>query len=153
MDPLPETRTATRFPRRAIVWSAVGVVAALVFLAWAKAEHGQRDAVAVAEAFLEKLRQDDFDGAFALTVRGGAVGTTPAALREVAGRQSCRGGRFAWTAPPQTNGNRLRRRLTGRDVEMEQVQVEFEGTCLLGVRLRHVPGAGWRVTYFASHAG
>lgn len=152
MDKLPETRTVALTGRVAAVCAAL-VAVAILFVVWAKAEYGQPEAVAVAEAFLAKLRQDDFEGAFALTVRGGAVGGSPAALRDVALRQSCRGGRFVGTAPPQTNGNRLRRWLAGREVEMGQVLVEFEGTCLLGVRLRPVPGAGWKVTYFASHAG
>ncbi|MET0349881.1 MAG: hypothetical protein ABW067_08845 [Rhizobacter sp.] len=139
--------------RRAIALVAALVAATLAFVAWARAEHGQGEAVAVAEAFLARLQQDDFEGAFALTAGGGAVGRSPSELREVAGRQSCRSGRRVWTAPPQTNGNRLRRRLSGREVEMDEVRVEFEGPCLLGVQLRHRPGAGWRVVRFASHAG
>jgi len=36
---------------------------------------------------------------------------------------------------------------------MDELNVEFEGTCLLSVRLRRTSDKGWRVFYFASHAG
>ena len=62
-------------------------------------------------------------------------------------------GRLAWTSPTQTNGNRLRRLIRGQNVDMDELNVEFEGTCLLSVRLRRTSDKGWRVFYFASHAG
>lgn len=57
--------------------------------------------------------------------------------------------------PPQTNGNRLRRWITGVEVEMPQLNVRLEGRagpCLLTVTLRHGPD-GWRVRRLQRTAG
>jgi len=62
-------------------------------------------------------------------------------------------GRLVSTFPKQTNGNRLRRLIRGQNVDMDEVDVEFEGACLLGVRLRRTSDNAWKVFYFASHAG
>lgn len=123
------------------------------FFVWAKAEYAQPDAVSVATTFLSRLQSGDFASAFELTTKNGYVGKTPADLREFAHRHTCFGGRLVRTFPPQTNGNRLRRLIRGQNIDMDEVNVEFEGTCLLGVRLRRTSDNGWRVSYFASHAG
>ena len=120
---------------------------------WAKSQYGQPEAVFIAQAFLSRLQSGDFEGAFALTTKSGFVGKTPADLRAFAQRHTCVNGRLVWTFPPQTNGNRLRRLFYGREIEMDEVYVEFEGACLLGVRLRRISEKEWRVFYFASHAG
>ena len=134
---------------------ALGVLglAGLLFGLWARSAHQPTEPIAVAERFLGHLQQDHYAEAWALTAQGGYTGATPQALQAVAARHSCRSGRVVGTSPLQTHGNRLRRALRGQRVDMDEVRVEFEGTCLLGVRLRWLPGRGWRVVYFASHAG
>lgn len=107
----------------------------------------------MAQAFLSRMQSGDVESAFELTTKSGYVGKTPAELRQFAARHTCLSGRMAWTAPPQTNGNRLRRMIQGQSIDMDEVRVEFQGTCLLGVRLRRTPENTWRVFYFASHAG
>lgn len=129
------------------------VVASAGFVIWAKAQYGQPAAVSVAQAFLSRLQSGDFEGAFELTTKNGYIGKTPADLRQFAQRHTCWSGRLVWTAPPQTNGNRLRRWVNGQSIDMEEVHVEFEGTCMLGVRVRRTSHDGWRVFYFASRAG
>ena len=129
------------------------VLAITGFVVWAKSQNGQADAVSVAQSFLSRLQSGDFEGAFDLTTKSGYIGKTPAELREFAQRHTCWSGRLVWTAPPQTNGNRLRRWIKGQRVDMDEVDVEFEGACLLGVRVRRTSDHGWRIFYFASHAG
>ncbi|WP_154667975.1 hypothetical protein [Pseudoduganella violaceinigra] len=123
------------------------------FLVWAKAAYGQPEAISVAKTFLLRLQSGDFESAHELTTKKGYVGKTAAELREFSQRHTCFSGRFVSTFPRQTNGNRLRRLFRGQDVDMDEVNVEFEGTCLLGVRLRRTSDKAWRVFYFASHAG
>jgi hypothetical protein len=128
-------------------------LAGLLFGLWARSAHQPTEPIAVAERFLGHLQQDHYAEAWALTAQGGYTGATPQALQAVAAKHSCRSGRVVGASPLQTHGNRLRRALRGQRVDMDEVRVEFEGTCLLGVRLRWLPGHGWRVVYFASHAG
>ena len=128
-------------------------VAVALFYVWAKSQYGQPEAILVAQEFLSRLQRGDFAGAHELTVKRDYVGRAPEELRKFSEHVSCLSGRLAWTAPPQTNGNRLRRWIRGGAVDMDEVQVEFEGQCLLSVRLRRTGNPGWKVFYFASHAG
>jgi hypothetical protein len=139
-------------PRRVVACLALALVAT-GFAVWAKSQYGQPEAVSLAQAFLSRLQRGDFDGAFELTTKSGYVGKTPADLRAFAQRHTCWNGRFVRTFPPQTNGNRLRKWFYGQAVDMDEVDIEFEGTCLLGVRVRRTSEQGWKVFYFASHAG
>lgn len=134
---------------------AVGclALAGLVFALWARSAHQPMEAIAVAEQFLGHLQQGRYPEAWALTAQGGYTGATPQALQAVAARHSCRSGQVVSTSPVQTHGNRLRRALRGQRVDLDEVRVELEGACLLGVRLRWLPERGWSVVYFASHAG
>jgi hypothetical protein len=120
---------------------------------WMKSEHIPEEPIALARGFLQKLRAQQFDDAFEVSVKRGFVGHTPDELRTVAERELCSANRWVSISPFQSNGNRLRRLLLAREIEMPQVQVEFEGGCLLGVTVRRQKGGGWRVYRFASHAG
>lgn len=151
--PFSATMMKLRFTAR---WFAACLALAFVvsgFTVWAKSQYGQPEAVFVAQAFLSRLQSEDFDGAFALTTKSGLIGKTPADLRAFAQRHTCWNGRFVWTSPPQTNGNRLRRLFQGQQVDMDEIHLEFAGACMLGVRLRRISNKEWRVVYFASHAG
>lgn len=74
-------------------------------------------------------------------------------LWEIRPRQFCTTKRLLYTSPPQTNGNRLRRWLRGVEVEMPEVDVEFEGQCLLRVQLRRDASGQWKVARLTHHAG
>lgn len=146
--------TMTRGPIARILAAAIVLgLAAAGFLAWAKSPYGQTEAAHVAQDFVSKLRSEDDAGAFELTVKGGHIGESPAELRRHAERHPCLSDRFSHTFPPQTNGNRLRRRVRGQVPDMDEINVEFEGRCLLGVKLRRTTEHGWRVVHFGSHAG
>lgn len=142
-----------RLGARGLVGCLALALAITGFVVWAKSQYGQPEAISVAQTFLSRLQSGDFEGAFDLTTKSGYIGKTPEDLREFAQRHTCWSGRFVWTSPPQTNGNRLRRLIKGQRIDMDEVHVEFEGTCLLGVRVRRTLDNQWRVFYFASHAG
>jgi hypothetical protein len=120
---------------------------------WAKSEHTPAVAMQVAQDFLQKLEAQQFSQAFELTVKQGYVGQTPDELRAISKRELCRLDRLAYTFPFQSNGNRIRRLMSGREVDMPQVQVEFTGQCLVSVVVRKTAGNTWRVFRFARHAG
>ena len=133
------------------------MAAVLVALAggawWLRSEHVPEEAKGVAQQFLRLLAANQFGEAHELTVEGGAIGRTPAELEAMARRELCRVDRVASTFPFQSNGNRLRRRFSGVEVEMPRVEVEFAGACLLGVTVERTQDKQWRVAKFAGHAG
>lgn len=120
---------------------------------WAKSEHVPVDARQVAQDFIRNLEAQRYSQAFEMTVRRGYVGQTSEELQAISSRKLCKTDQRVSTFPFQSNGNRLRRRLSGRKVDMPQVQVEFTGQCLLGVTVRKTAGDTWRVFRFARHAG
>jgi hypothetical protein len=122
---------------------------------WLKSAHTPAAAIQTAQSFLEKMTAGQFEQAFELTAKQGDVGRTPDELQALSqSRQAtCLSGRLAYTFPFQSNGNRLRRLLSGREVDMPEVHVEFTGACLLRVTVRKTAANTWRVVYFGSHAG
>ncbi len=120
---------------------------------WAKSEYTPTEAKQVAEEFLQRLEARQFSQAFELTVKQGYVGQTSDELQAISGREFCRTDQLSYTFPFQSNGNRLRRWLYGKEVDMPQVVVEFTGQCLLGVVVRKTESNTWRVFRFARHAG
>lgn len=122
------------------------LLAGAVGAVWLFQPHEPREAVAVATEFTALLQRGELERAYQLTTGTGQVGRSPAELALAAQHHCTRAERVVRTAPLQTNGNRLRRRLTGRPVEVE-------GPCLLSVHVRHGPDGQWRVSRFASHAG
>lgn len=133
--------------------TALVVLLCIAGLAWLRQPYNQTPARQAAEQFHALLKAGQFEQAFALTAQHGLTGNTVTDLKAIASRHCLDASVFKYTFPAQTNGNRLRRLLTGRTVEMEQVSVEFEGTCLLEIRLRQAKNGAWLVVYFASHAG
>ncbi|PTQ73074.1 hypothetical protein [Pseudomonas sp. GV071] len=138
--------------RGLLVLLAVPLLAVGGYL-WAKAEHYPTEAVDRAQAFITLLEAGQLEQAQALALRNEYVGHTPAEFAELTARQLCRVDHVEWTAPPQTNGNRLRRWWNDVEVEMPEVDVEFQGSCLLKVNLRHGEDGQWRVFNLQRHAG
>ena len=136
-------------------YAAVACALALIAMSfwWLRAEHTPEAPIRVAQEFLKKLEAKQFAQAFELTVKQGYVGRTPEELQEVSRQALCELDRMVSTFPFQSNGNRLRRFVSGREIEMAQVLVEFEGRCLLGVTVQRTKDQAWRVYRFASHAG
>jgi hypothetical protein len=116
----------SRRSRLAALAAAAIVGPAIAGFAWLKAEHRPDEAIAVAQAFVDQLN-----------ARG----------------EGCRVDRLVGIAPFQTNGNRLRRWVSGRGVEVPELQMEFDGACPLRVTLRLSSTQGWQVVKHGSHAG
>jgi hypothetical protein len=57
-------------------------------------------------------------------------GQNSAEFEQKAQREFCTVARVAGTAPFQSNGNRLRRRVYGLEVGMPELHVDFDGGCL-----------------------
>ena len=138
-----------------VLFSAAGcaVVSAMVGLYWLKQPHPAQEQVERVERFIELLRTANYAEAHTLTMKNALVGQTLPTFEVFAKRQIC--GRFKMTEvfPLQTNGNRLRRWMSGAEVEMPEVVVQYEGSCLFKVTLRRDPKGNWKVFNFGSHSG
>lgn len=124
--------------------------------AWLKAPYANEPAREVAGEFLRLLQTDRPQQAYELTLKEhGLMGRDLAEFRVRARRQLC--SREAldllWLHPPQSNGNRLRRWLSGRELEMPSITARFEGACLISIELRRDEAGRWRVFNFQSTAG
>jgi hypothetical protein len=128
-------------------------LAIALFWWWASCEYTQTEAKQVAHDFLQRLEARQYTKAFELTVQQGYVGKSPEELQAISEREFCKVDRLASIFPFQSNGNRMRRWFSGREVDMPQVVFEFTGRCLLGVAVRKTEHNTWRVFRFASHAG
>ncbi|MDR2188569.1 MAG: hypothetical protein LBE62_11045 [Azonexus sp.] len=132
---------------------ALAILLAPIPIFWLKAEHTPTAAIQAAESFLKLRDARQFAQAFDLTVKQGYVGLTPDELRAISDRE-CKATKFMRTHPHQSNGNRLRRLIFGREIDMPEVHVEFVNSpCLLRVTVRKTETNTWRVFYFAGHAG
>ncbi len=119
---------------------------------WMKSAYQPVVPIQVAKTFIDLVHAKQFLQAHALTLKNGYTGKTPKQLEAIAGHEVCAVNQFVRTFPIQSNGNRVRRWLSGNEVDLTEVHVEFDGSCLLRVSVRR-NGDQWRVFYFASHAG
>jgi hypothetical protein len=129
------------------------VVAATAAFTWTKMQYRHAAELETAERFVKALRSNDYGQAFELTTKARTWGYDGEDFRTFVPRQMC--GNFAMTEvfPFQTNGNRLRRRLSGQDPDMPEVNVQYGGECFFRVTVRREAGGAWRVVKFGSHAG
>ena len=120
---------------------------------WLKAEHRPQGAIAHAQKFVELVQLNKLSDAYQLTFKNEIVGKTDGDFAAAVKRQFCPVTEQTTTFPFQSNGNYMRRWISGRTVEPREVTVEFTGSCLFGVTLRYVEGDEWKVYFFQSHAG
>ena len=133
--------------------SSLILLSGLVFYFWSKSEYHPNEAINVAQEFLHHLELQELPAAYALTVQNNEyVGKTLTEFSSLSSKESCKSVLFKSTFPFQSNGNRLRRWLAGKEVDMLEVSVEFECWYPYRVTLRRVDG-GWKVFYFGAHAG
>ncbi len=137
---------------RLLISIAIGIAIVLAGFYWLKQPYTPAAAIQTAQQFVDYLQQENYKAAFELTVKQGYVGTSPQALSDIRQRH-CLASQYAYSFPPQSNGNRLRRWWHGKPIEQAQLDLEFTGQCLLSVRLKPQPDGTWKVYYFASHAG
>jgi hypothetical protein len=129
------------------------VIAATAAYAWMKMQHRHTSELDTAERFVNALRDKDYGQAFELTTKARVWGYDGEDFRTFAPRQICGGFVLTDVFPIQTNGNRLRRRLSGQEPDMPEVNVQYGGKCFFRVTLRREAGGAWRVVKFGSHAG
>lgn len=124
---------------------------------WLKSPYDFAQPNQIAETFVAHLQSGDFQLAHEMTFKNELVGKSPLELRLVTARQLCGHHtklKRVSTSPLQTNSNRLRRWLKGAEVEIPEIQVEFEDIpCLFKVSLRHTASGQWKVHNFQNHAG
>jgi len=142
--------------------AALMIAAALVYL-MTSVPYRPPEAVRRAEEFVSAIVSAEMERAYTLTSREAPFGNSfqefvAAVDAEIGAREivSIRV-RDAW--PFQSYGNRLRRWLTGRQVEMPEISVDFlletdaEGSLLpFEVRQTYLGNGTWAVTYFQVHA-
>lgn len=121
---------------------------------WLTLPYGFSPQRRVATTFITYVNAGEFEKAFELTQKNMYTGKTleafkNKALREIRGP----GYLFAYAYPPQTNGNRLRHRFRGAEIEMPDVSLEFRGPSDLRITVRHEGDNQWKVSYITTHAG
>ncbi len=104
--------------------------------------------------FLRLLKARELDKAYELTTKAGLVGADAAAFQKKVAGECLEGRGVSYMFPPQTNGNRLRRWIYRRDVEMPEVGVEFEDPlCPVRMTLRRDQNKKWKVYFLkATHS-
>ncbi|WP_298609106.1 hypothetical protein [uncultured Thiothrix sp.] len=136
-----------------IVLLTLGISLSGISYWWLKQTYTYPEAQQVAHQFFTHLRAQEYEQAFALSAKPNLMAKSPQELAELAQRECLDDQNFAWSAPPQTQGNRLRRWINGQALDMDKVSLEFENSCLLGVQLSKTSQGQWRVLYFGAHAG
>ena len=128
----------------------------IVFLViWLKSQHQSSTAIYTAKQFIQHLQAKQFNQAFILVKQPSLAGTNQQAFEDIAKKQlgDCTLNKLSSVFPFQSNGNRLRRLLTGKPIEMAEITVDFAGSCLFSVTLHHHENGQWQVFKFQSHAG
>jgi hypothetical protein len=135
----------------ALVATMVVGLATLLFL---HGQHPARAQVQLAETFVEHVRQQRSEAAQNLLSSGHLVGADypHESFAVFAGRQLCADLEVVEVFPHQSRGNRLRRWLSGCEVEMPEIQVQFRGQCHMRIVLRRDTDGSWKIFNFFSHA-
>ena len=119
---------------------------------WLKQQYPARDQTQVAETFVNFLRSQRVAEAYELTMKTRMDLPTEEDFTAFAPRQICGAFKVAEVFPVQSNGNRLRRWMSGQEVEMPEVNIQYLGDCAFRVTLRRDAEQKWKIFKFASHA-
>jgi hypothetical protein len=119
-----------------------------------------REPLEISRNFIDLIQAGDLDRAYLMTDRGAAVGPTLAAFQANIRRQ-LGVDLFPMRRPVeligvhgfQSYGNRLRRWIMGRKIDLDQVTCDYFVGLPLEVRLRSDDRGRWQITFFQSHAG
>ncbi len=138
-----------------------------ILYAFAKTEYVPSEPKKIAQEFLQLLLDEKYDEAFTYTTHNKDVGSTIKRLKKraryelqsVSSKSKKIELRVNSVSPPQSYGNRLRRWVQYRQVEQDQISVDFvisgkDIYLLFEVRLSYNHKKDdWKVIYFQSHAG
>ena len=140
--------------RALLGFSSAAAVSAVVAGALLFGQHPATAQQQVAEEFVDHIRKERFEAAQSLLLSRHIVGKDypDESFAGYAHRQLCPDLKVVEVFPPQSRGNRVRRWLDGRDVEMPEVQVQFQGQCHVRVVLRRETDGSWKVFNFGNHA-
>ena len=143
-----------------IIWVSAGVLASVLgasLYAWVVPAQ-PRPAIQTAESFVGFLKGRKLEQAYRLTTQKDEVGRSLTAFQTIVDQQwpgvpTAPVKRLA-VGPFQSHGNRWRRWMQGREVELPELRVEFSvGGVPFEVRERNAGHGEWKVSYFQSHAG
>ena len=147
-------------PIRAVpvwLWVLIVLVACGITGWWLRAQHTHTEAIDTATRFVAAVRAGRHDQAFDLTLKAkGLAGRTLAEFEQRTVRQVMGGAPMVIheTSPFQSNGNRLRRWLTGVEIEMPEITVHMDlGALPVKVALRRDADGHWRVFNCQATAG
>jgi hypothetical protein len=120
--------------------------------AWLRKQYEAKEQIELAERFVELLRSQRLAEAYELTMKSRMELPTTEKFAEFAPRQLCGKFKLVEVFPFQSNGNRLRRRITGREVEMPELDMQYMGDCAFRVTIRRDAAQQLKVYKFGSHA-
>lgn len=147
----------TLFQRRGLIVALlIGIASWGVGWQYLKSPYEPRGATLVASTFMREIAQENWLRAQELTFRNEYTGRTVDELHQISARQICGGVSLISWSPLQSNGNRLRRWLSGTELDQRRVWVEFydeRSICMISVEVRRTAGQQWKVFNFQSHAG
>jgi hypothetical protein len=125
--------------------SALGILTTLIL--WAKLEHQPSDAlVAVRDYIEQEAAVANMDGAAAATNSSNPITETIPPSRLAACKQP------NVFAPFQTNGNRFRSLLLGRNPDQDAISIDF-ADCSVRFFLQRQANGSWQINRVHSHAG
>lgn len=153
--------------RTIIVTVAIISILSCGVLYWfLKQEYRPARVIHKADQFITFLQNGDVSSAYELTLKTAAVGATLAAFSERAAVQfhmkhdQIERREINFVRSGQTYGNRLRRWLSGRKIDENEISIDYsiwgksgQGLFLFEVRFYKVGEDLWKISYFQSHAG
>ncbi|WP_434777820.1 hypothetical protein [Neisseria sp. Ec49-e6-T10] len=127
---------------------------------WLKTEYKYQEAQNVTEAFLSTIQQNNYEQAWHLTLgKKSLLGNDFISFQRNMNRQLCTNKKLTITSshPYQSNGNRLRRLLTNKTIDMPSIGFRLRSTetpsCLISIEMRQNAKGEWRIYNFQSTAG
>lgn len=134
---------------------ALGVSSGLLasITIWLFSEYQPTQAYQVAVEFVQLVKAKELQTAYELTAKNSLVGRDAQTFQTVVEHTCLEGRGRIGVFPSQTNGNRLRRWLSGRKVDIDEIGFEFEDPiCPITLKLRRNANNDWKVYFFESHA-
>lgn len=145
------------FKKRILIFAAIIslLVAISIFgWCWLKSPYNFPTQRQLATEFLQLINQGNLEKAYEMTSKSEYSGKTfeefkARTQREIRGSNYT----YAYSHPPQTNGNRLRRYINGSEVDMKKVHIQLTGASLLLIAFELNSNGRWTIYKFYSHAG
>ena len=128
---------------------AVGLVGVWT---WLKRQHSAHEQIQLADNFVSLLRSQRVAEAYELTMKSGMYLPSNEDFAEFALRQICGSFKRTDIFPFQSNGSWLKKWVSGREVEMPELNIQYMGDCAFRVTIRRDSEYALKVYKFGSHA-